>query len=57
LLAELKSSHAKLVEVINEGEKPADDQNQQVIKVAEAIAKTYQAAEKPQPKQKEAPDG
>ncbi|MGH7157012.1 MAG: F0F1 ATP synthase subunit alpha [Candidatus Saccharimonadales bacterium] len=54
LLAELKSKHTKLIELINKGDKPADEQNQQIIKVAQAIANTYKADDKPLPKAPEA---
>jgi F-type H+-transporting ATPase subunit alpha len=50
LLAELKSKHAKLIEEINKGAKPTDKQNEQIVKVAKAIAKGYLAA---QPKTKQ----
>ncbi|MGH7157229.1 MAG: hypothetical protein ACREGG_03930, partial [Candidatus Saccharimonadales bacterium] len=53
LLAELKSKHAKLIEIINKGDKPADEQNQQILKVAETIANTYKADDKPLPKAEE----
>jgi F-type H+/Na+-transporting ATPase subunit alpha len=42
LLRELKSKHSKLVEALNTGAKPADDQNDQVMKVAKDIAKQYE---------------
>ena len=45
LLRELKSKHAKLTEALNTGDKPTDDQNEQVVKVATAIAKQYEAKE------------
>lgn len=44
LLAELKSKHAKLVEAINKGDKPTDEQTNQVLKVAQTIAKSYETA-------------
>jgi F-type H+-transporting ATPase subunit alpha len=43
LLRELKSKHAKLTEALNTGDKPTDDQNDQVLKVAVNIAKQYEA--------------
>lgn len=46
LLHELKSKHAKLTEALNTGDKPTDEQNEQVLKVANEIAKTYVAEEK-----------
>lgn len=42
LLRELKSKHAKLIEALNTGDKPSDEQNEQVLKVAKEIAKTYE---------------
>jgi len=42
LLRELKSKHAKLVDAINTGDKPTDEQNEQVMKVAHDIAKQYE---------------
>jgi len=46
LLRELKTKHAKLTEVLNTGDKPTDEQNEQVLKVANDVAKTYIAEEK-----------
>jgi F-type H+-transporting ATPase subunit alpha len=43
---ELKSKHAKLVDALNTGAKPTDEQNEQVMKVANEVAKTYAAAKK-----------
>jgi F-type H+-transporting ATPase subunit alpha len=43
LLRELKSKHAKLTEALNTGDKPTDDQNDQVLKVAKDLAKQYEA--------------
>lgn len=45
LFRELQSKHAKLVEAINTGDKPTDEQNDTVLKVAKAIAKTYEGKE------------
>jgi len=42
LLRELKSKHAKLTDTLNTGDKPTDDQNDQVLKVAHDIAKQYE---------------
>ena len=42
LLNELKTKHAKLTEALNTGDKPTDEQNEQVVKVAKDIAKTYE---------------
>jgi F-type H+-transporting ATPase subunit alpha len=50
LLSELKSKHAKLIEAINKGDKPTDDQNNQVLKVAKSVAKSYEAAKPSQKK-------
>ncbi len=44
LLRELKTKHAKLVEVLNTGDKPNDAQNDQVMKVAKAISEQYKTA-------------
>jgi F-type H+-transporting ATPase subunit alpha len=44
---ELKSKHEKLIDEINKGAKPTDEQNEQVLKVAKSVAKTYEAADKP----------
>jgi F-type H+-transporting ATPase subunit alpha len=41
LLRELKSKHAKLTDELNTGNKPTDEQNEQVMKVAQNVAKTY----------------
>jgi F-type H+-transporting ATPase subunit alpha len=38
---ELKAKHAKLTEALNTGDKPSDEQNAQVMKVAKAVANTY----------------
>ena len=46
LLRELKSKHLKLVEALNTGDKPTDAQNDQVLKLAKAIAETYKEAKK-----------
>lgn len=43
LLRELKSKHTKLVEALDSGDKPTDAQNDQLMKVAETIAKQYEA--------------
>jgi F-type H+/Na+-transporting ATPase subunit alpha len=45
LLGELKAKHKKLVDAINTGDKPTDEQNDQLVKVATAIAKSYEATE------------
>lgn len=42
LLRELKTKHGKLTEALNTGAKPADDQNEQVLKTAKNIAKQYE---------------
>jgi F-type H+-transporting ATPase subunit alpha len=55
LLAELKSKHAKLTEAANTGDKLTDAQNQQIIKVAQTIAKGYEAEEAVKPKLQESP--
>ncbi|HEX7633061.1 MAG TPA: F0F1 ATP synthase subunit alpha [Candidatus Saccharimonadales bacterium] len=43
---ELKSKHAKLVEALNTGSKPTDEQNAQLLKVAISITETYKPAKK-----------
>ena len=45
LLRELKSKNAKLTDALNTGDKPTDDQNVTLLKVAKAIAMSY--VEKP----------
>lgn len=46
ILRELKSKHAKLVDALNTGDKPSDEQNETVLKVAKTIADTYVEKEK-----------
>jgi F-type H+/Na+-transporting ATPase subunit alpha len=46
LLNELKTKHKALTEAINTGNKPTDEQNAQLTKVAETIAKSYAVTEK-----------
>jgi F-type H+-transporting ATPase subunit alpha len=41
---ELKSKHAKLVDALNTGDKPSDEQNEEVLKVARTVASTYEPA-------------
>lgn len=43
---ELKSKHAKLIEALDTGDKPNDEQNDQVIKVAKAVVETYKEVKK-----------
>jgi len=50
LLRELKSKHAKLTEAINTGDKPTDEQNEEVMKVAKSVAATYEAKSKKEAK-------
>ncbi len=45
LLNQLKTKHKKLVDEINKGAKPTDDQNEQVLKVAKDTAKQYNVDE------------
>jgi F-type H+-transporting ATPase subunit alpha len=45
LLRELKSKYAKLTETLNTGEKPADKDNETVLKVAQTVAKQYETQE------------
>ncbi|MEO6761470.1 MAG: F0F1 ATP synthase subunit alpha [Candidatus Saccharimonadales bacterium] len=42
LLRELKSKHAKLIETLNTGKKPEDQENAAVLKVAQEITKQYE---------------
>jgi F-type H+/Na+-transporting ATPase subunit alpha len=46
LLQELKSKHAKLIEELNTGAKPTDEQVAAVIKVAESVADGYAVEDK-----------
>jgi F-type H+-transporting ATPase subunit alpha len=41
LFRELKSKHAKVIEALNTGAKPTDEQNAAALKVAKAITATY----------------
>jgi F-type H+-transporting ATPase subunit alpha len=50
LLRELKSKHAKLTEAINTGDKPTDEQNEQLLKVAKQVAETYKPVAKKEAK-------
>lgn len=43
---ELKSKHAKLTEALNSGDKPTDQQNEEVLKVAKAVADSYKEVTK-----------
>jgi F-type H+-transporting ATPase subunit alpha len=43
---ELKSKHAKLIQALNTGDKPTDDQKATVLKVAKSIADSYKPAAK-----------
>jgi F-type H+-transporting ATPase subunit alpha len=43
---ELKNKHAKLIEALNTGDKPTDEQNAQIAKVAKAIMESYKEAKK-----------
>jgi F-type H+-transporting ATPase subunit alpha len=43
---ELKSKHAKLIEALNTGDKPTDEQNKSLLKVAQAVADSYKVAPK-----------
>ncbi len=45
LLGELKNKHKNLVDELNTGNKPTDEQNDQVIKVAQAIASSYESSD------------
>jgi len=50
LLRELKSKHTKLIEAINTGDKPTDEQNEQVMKVANQVAESYKVVAKKEAK-------
>ncbi len=43
---ELKTKHAKLTEALNSGDKPTDAQNDELMKVAKAVAESYKEAKK-----------
>lgn len=43
---ELKSKHAKLTDALNTGDKPSDEQNATVLKVAKSVAETYKESKK-----------
>ncbi len=45
ILRELKSKHAKLTERLNSGDKPSDEDNKAVLKVANNVAKQYETKE------------
>ncbi len=45
LIAAMKKSQAKLVDKLNEGTKPTEDETETILKAAEHIAKTFKAAE------------
>jgi F0F1-type ATP synthase alpha subunit len=45
LLRELKSRHTKLTETLNTGDKPTDEQNDTILKVATTIASSYKIPE------------
>jgi F-type H+-transporting ATPase subunit alpha len=45
LLRELKSKHTKLTEALNTGDKPADKENEDLLKVANTIFKQYEVKE------------
>jgi F-type H+-transporting ATPase subunit alpha len=41
LFRELKGKHAKLIEKVNTGDKPTDDQNDTILKLAKEVTKPY----------------
>ena len=45
LLRELKTKHAKVIDAVNTGDKPTDDQNGTILKVAKDVAKQYEVKE------------
>jgi len=46
LLRELRAKHTKLTAALNTGDKPTDDQNDEVLKVAKDIARQYEVHNK-----------
>lgn len=42
LLREIKNKHAKLTDLINGGEKPSDEQNDTILKIAKSVASGYE---------------
>lgn len=52
LFRELQSKHAKLVDAINTGDKPTDEQNETMLKVAQQIAESYKALDKSKQEEK-----
>jgi F-type H+-transporting ATPase subunit alpha len=51
MLRELKAKHAKLTEALNTGAKPTDAQNDELLKVAKAVADTYKEVKKTEKEQ------
>jgi F0F1-type ATP synthase alpha subunit len=41
---EVKAKHVKLTQALSTGDKPSDEQNETVIKLAKEIAETYKPA-------------
>lgn len=56
LLTRLHSEHRKLMDTLNQGDKPTDDMQKTIIKVAESVAKQY-AVKEAKPKAEEATNG
>ena len=48
---EMKNKHAKVVDAFNTGNKPTDEQNETLLKVAKSIADTYKPASKKEEKE------
>jgi F-type H+/Na+-transporting ATPase subunit alpha len=46
LLAELKRSHKKLVDTLNEGDKPTDKMREDILNTAKKVAKEFEAKAK-----------
>lgn len=42
LLRELKDKHKNLIDAVNTGDKPTDEQNDEIVKVATSVAKSYE---------------
>ena len=38
---ELKAKHAKVIEAVNTGDKPTDEQQEAILKVAKSVASSY----------------
>jgi len=52
LFRELKSKHTKLIDAVNSGDKPTDEQNETILKVAKDVAKSYESVDKTKKEEK-----